>query len=136
MLKFFFGSELGNQTLDGISIPKMMNKMMLAVNEQGFEPIALILGPKFLELGLRKKDRDINRQVALFRDYAVKTIEKRVQEMKEKGFKEGDKKTGDLIEELYLNKALQANTKDEETFNYLELVEEFCTFFVAGTDTT
>jgi hypothetical protein len=70
---------------------------MFDVNEQGFEPVALALGPKFLELGLRAKDRDITRRVKLFRDYALKTIDDRVKELKEKGFKEGDKKTGDLI---------------------------------------
>jgi hypothetical protein len=31
----------------------------------------LALGPKFLELGLRAKDRDINRRVKLLRDYAA-----------------------------------------------------------------
>jgi cytochrome P450 len=97
MIKFFFGGELKGQTLDGVAIPLFITKLMFDVNEQGFEPVALALGPKFLELGLRAKDRDINRRVKLFRDYALKTIDDRVKELKEKGFKEGDKKTGDLI---------------------------------------
>jgi cytochrome P450 len=97
MIKFFFGTELKGQTLDGVAIPLFITKLMFDVNEQGFEPVALALGPKFLELGLRVKDRDINRRVKLFRDYALKTIDDRVKELKEKGFKEGDKKTGDLI---------------------------------------
>jgi cytochrome P450 len=97
MIKFFFGTELKGQTLDGVAIPLFITKLMFDVNEQGFEPVALALGPKFLELGLRAKDRDINRRVKLFRDYALKTIDDRVKELKEKGFKEGDKKTGDLI---------------------------------------
>jgi cytochrome P450 len=97
MIKFFFGTELKGQTLDGVAIPLFITKLMFDVNEQGFEPVALALGPKFLKLGLRVKDRDINRRVKLFRDYALKTIDDRVKELKEKGFKEGDKKTGDLI---------------------------------------
>jgi cytochrome P450 len=97
MIKFFFGTELKGRTLDGVTIPKFITQLMFDVNEQGFEPVALALGPKFLELGLRAKDRDITRRVKLFRDYALKTIDDRVKELKEKGFKEGDKKTGDLI---------------------------------------
>lgn len=56
--------------------------------------------------------------------------------MRSKNFKEGDKKTGDLIEEMYLTRSLNESSKDDDAFNYMELVEEFCTFFIAGTDTT
>jgi hypothetical protein len=37
--------------LDGVAIPKFITKLMFDVNEQGFEPVALALGPKFLGIG-------------------------------------------------------------------------------------
>lgn len=67
MMRFFFGGEIRGKTLDGMDLPAFLNKLMGDVNAQGFELPAILFGKKFLEMGIRAKDRDVSRRVRLFR---------------------------------------------------------------------
>jgi cytochrome P450 len=138
MMRFFFGEKnVKGKKLDGLDISKFLNKLMGDVDTQTFELPAVLFGMKFLELGLRAKDRDVNRRIRLFRSFAFDLIKRRVAELDE-ATAEGKAyhRTGDLIESLYLAKSLHDKTKTDDVYDYMELIEEFCTFFVAGTDTT
>ena len=69
------------EKLDGESISDFINTLNSDVNSQSIEPVTLLLGSKFLHAGLRKNDQSINRRALLFREYAKKNIEKRVEEV-------------------------------------------------------
>lgn len=135
MLKFFFGYVGEDKLLDGEEPSQFVNKLMMQTREQTVSPWFLLFGAKFFNWGLRKLDRDVNRKIEIFKQFALDIVGSRVKELKEKKFKREDKASGDLLEELYLSKALD-NDKSEDNFDHLELVEEFCGFFLAGTETT
>ena len=135
MLKFFFGYEGEDVLVDGEEPSQFVNKLMMQTRQQTLTVWFLLFGAKFFDCGLRKIDRDINRKIVVFKKFAMDIVASRVKELKEKNFKREDKAAGDLIEELYLSKALDS-AKDDETFDHLELIEEFCGFFLAGTETT
>jgi hypothetical protein len=63
------------------------------------------LGPKFTDLGILAKDRDINRRKKLFRAFAYNLVKNKFDELKKSNIKPGDKKNGNMIEELYLAKS-------------------------------
>ena len=43
--------------LEGKPLCLFMNQLIADVTQQGFDPLAFLLGVKFLKLGLRAKDR-------------------------------------------------------------------------------
>jgi cytochrome P450 len=141
MLQLFFGGDFKSQTLSSLPIPNFITKLIVDVNQQAFDPVALTFGSRFLDKGLRAKDKEINERGKLLREFVVGVVEERVEELKGRG-REGEgegglrKEAGDLVGELYLSDGLNEKGKSESAFNYLELVEEFCTFFMAGTDST
>jgi hypothetical protein len=50
-----------------------------------------ILGSRFTSLGLRSKDRDSNRRIALFRSWGLEFIQKKINIARENIKKEGTK---------------------------------------------
>ena len=57
-----------------------------------------ILGPKLLDSGIRQKDRDLNRRLALYKGWGYKLVNKRVEEIKKKIETYGESQTSnDLI---------------------------------------
>lgn len=57
--------------LEGKPLCLFMNQLIADVTQQGFDPISFLLGMKFLNLGLRAKDRDINRRLKVFKDWGL-----------------------------------------------------------------
>ena len=41
-----------------------------------------MFGAKFLDLGVRGKDRDINRRLKIYKDWVIETVKKRIEEVK------------------------------------------------------
>lgn len=78
MMRFFFGGDIRGKTLDGIDLSTFLNTLMGDVNAQGFELPAILFGKRFLELGIRAKDRDVSRRVKIFREFAFELIRQRV----------------------------------------------------------
>jgi len=106
-----------------MELSAFLNKLMADVNNQSLDIPAVLFGLKFLELGLRAKDRDIIRRVKLFKEFAFNLIEKRVSQLKEatangKIFV----KSGDMIESMYLANSLHREARSNEVYDYLELV--------------
>lgn len=145
MLECFFGSASTYQKINGQSVANFINKLNNDITLQNFELPILIFGTKFAELGLRKLDRDINQQIRLLRELATRLIKKRLSELDVSGPRE---KYQDIIEALVLkksfdknqgvlkNKSIKIKKEDADNYDFEELIEEFCTFFTAGTDTT
>jgi hypothetical protein len=60
MLQLFFGGDFKSQTLSSLPIPNFITKLIVDVNQQAFDPVALTFGSRFLDKGLRAKDKEIN----------------------------------------------------------------------------
>jgi len=67
--------------LDNLPIALFVNKLIADVVQQAFDPIPFIFGFGFLNLGLRSKDRDINRRIRLFREWGLSFIKAKVQKV-------------------------------------------------------
>ena len=80
-----------------------MKDLMTDVGNQIFVPINIILGPPFLNLGLTKNHRDVNRKIHIVREWSIKFIKKRICQIKsdmEKGIKKD--KADDIIEAIMM----------------------------------
>ena len=60
MLECFFGHKSSHEKINNVSIAKFMNNLNNDGASQGFTPYYLFFGTRFLNLGLRKIDKDIN----------------------------------------------------------------------------
>jgi hypothetical protein len=56
VLECFLGG-VTDVKLEGKPLCLFMNQLIADVTQQGFDPLAFLLGVKFLKLGLRAKDR-------------------------------------------------------------------------------
>ena len=79
MLSCFFGHELENEKIEGVSIPSFFSDIMGDINLQRGDLLYAVLGPKLLDSGIRQKDRDLNRRLKLYRSWGHKLIDKRVE---------------------------------------------------------
>jgi hypothetical protein len=105
MVRIFFGSDIKGKTLDGQKISQFVSDLVGDGQRQSQTLLAMLLGPKFVELGLREKDRDLSRRTKLFKAFAYDLVKNKSDELKKSNFKAGDKKNGNMIEELYLAKS-------------------------------
>ena len=96
---------------------------------QFLEILAQLFGMRYLNMGLWKAHRDINKRVGIYRAWAKNFIHQRI-EITKKEISEGKitKKTPKNIVGALL---LENPNHIEE-----EIVEEFLVFYIAGTDTT
>ena len=93
----------------------------------------MVLGVKFLNLGLRQNDRDINRRIKKFEEWGNNYVSKKIQNA-EANIEANPTKTPDnIIEAIVLNnrKAVEDDKIDNQS-----ILEEFKNFMLAGTDTT
>jgi hypothetical protein len=58
-----------------------MNRLTGDLNKQSMSPAGLILGVWITKLGLSAMDRDINRRVKQFRDYAFEIIKEKIDQL-------------------------------------------------------
>ena len=94
-----------------------------------------VFGAKFLDLGVREKDRDLNRRLKLYKEWGHKIVNERVEEVKEKIAKEGDSETSNDLIEAIIRTSLKKKGKRKRIYNYESIFDEFNTFFLAGFDT-
>jgi hypothetical protein len=55
-----------------------VNQLITDVTKNAFELLPMVFGVKFVSLGLRAKDRDVNRRIIIFREWGVKFIKNRI----------------------------------------------------------
>lgn len=80
ILECFLGGKSETVELDGKSLANFLITLINDTNIQSSSPLSMILGVKFLNLGLRAIDRDINRRLKLFTDWGIKYINLRLKE--------------------------------------------------------
>ena len=134
MIECFFGAKASGEKLDGKHVSVFVTDLVNDVSAQGQDFLYLLFGTKILDIGLKESFRDVNRRLRLFKQWASGVVAKRIQEAKEKlGEKKGSPE--DLIEAFVMSGHF-SSTSDDDGYNEDEIFEEFCTFFIAGTDTT
>ena len=63
-----------------------------------------MLGPKFLDLGIREKDRKANKKLAIYEAWGKSVVGDKIQKLKEQMERGGlGEKPKDLIEAVYRN---------------------------------
>lgn len=82
MVKLFFGSDSKERTLEGKKLATYFNDLVSDGYNQSQNILSLLLGPKFMDMGIRKSDRDINRRMKLFRAFAVDLVSNKMAELK------------------------------------------------------
>ena len=90
MLQCFFGKDMENEKIEGVSIPIFVQNLMGDISSETTDLPYIIFGVKFFNLGIRKKDRDINRRLKLYKSWGKQLVNERVEEIK-KRIEEGDK---------------------------------------------
>ena len=96
----------------------------------------MLFGTSFLNLGIRASDRKINRKIKIFKSFAKDLIQKRVEELQKSEPKEN---YTDIIEALTYHKMFKKEEKKSsktDEYDYDEFIDEFRTFYTAGTDTS
>ena len=73
--------------LDGMPLNKFITKLVDVATNQGAEVLVHVLGKRYLDLGVWKEHRDINKMVKLYGQWGRNFIEKRIKEEKEKAEK-------------------------------------------------
>ena len=53
------------------------------LTKQGEDPFYFFFGAKFFDLGVRSKDRDVNRRIKIFKSWASAIVQKRIKEIQE-----------------------------------------------------
>ena len=88
-------------------------------------------------MGLRSTDREINRRLRIYRAWAEKVVNERIEEIKEKK-KNGllSKEPKNLIEAIVRNNLKEDKKEGELTYSESDILAEFNTFFFAGVEST
>ena len=101
---------------------------------------AFLLGKNFHKWKLRKIDRDIAKGIEQFDNYAKNIIEELIKKIKNTGTFSESKDISGVIELLIksdkLTKEEGKDFDENDHYSEKELIDEFKTFFMAGTDTT
>lgn len=78
VMECFLGGAT-DETLEGKPVCLYMNQLIADVTLSAFELLPMILGVRFVSLGIRAKDRDINRRIKLFRTWGLQFIKARIE---------------------------------------------------------
>jgi len=129
--RLFFGEEFSKYRLRGIPVALFLADLIARMSKENFALHVMLFGSKVLDLGLTKTHRGILSDTKLFREFATEVIERKFAEVSVDPT--NAKKTRKNIVDLML--ANRAEDPKDQLSND-EIIEEFCTFFSAGMDTT
>lgn len=65
MMECFFGVGTSSDKVEGEWLATFLNKLNGDAMQRGFQPLSLLLGPKFLDAGLTQEDKSINRRIRI-----------------------------------------------------------------------
>ena len=74
IMECFFGVPATHERVKGQSFAAFFSRLISKVTHQQFSVPGLILGPKFLDLGLRACDREINQETKLYKSILLEKI--------------------------------------------------------------
>ena len=78
--ELFLGGNCSREEINGKKVAIFYIDLINDVNVQGKSPLAIIGGPKYLNIGVTKKDKDINRRIALLNAWGTTYVDKRLKE--------------------------------------------------------
>ena len=84
MINVFFGKRMQSDRIEGKTVFTYAKEVIGDLIAQRRDFFYFLLGSKFLELGIRKKDREMNRKVALYEAWGKKVVGDKVSEIKAK----------------------------------------------------
>ena len=117
MIDGFFGKGIQVDRIEDKTVFSYAKEVLEELITQRQDPLYFLLGPKFLELGIRKKDRQMNRKVALYEAWGKKDVRDKVSEVKAKAERgELGEKPHDLIEAIVMN-SLKEKKGDELVYD-------------------
>lgn len=64
------------------SIFEFLQKLIGDMNSQSLQLGCLLFGPKFLNLGLTKKDKSVNDRLKIYKAWGKQVLDERVEEIK------------------------------------------------------
>ena len=97
------------------------------LGKQALNPTSIILSPKLPTYCLTSFDRKVERNVKLYKKFIKHFVEDRIYEIKE-----GKSKKEDYVSQKY-----KSVSEEERTPEFIQnLIQDFSTLFIAGTDTT
>ena len=135
MVDCFFGENIKDEKIEGKGIFQFAKEIMGESMTQR-DIFYFLLGLKFINLGIRKKDRVLNRKIAIYEAWGKKVIEDKIAGIKDKAERgELGKKPNDLIEAIVRN-SMKEKKENELGYDNQSIFDEFRTFFFAGVDTT
>ena len=78
ILDCFFGHNFLDEKIEGVHVSAFVQKLIGDLTLQNVDPAYIILGLNFVKLGLRKKDKDINRRLKLYKAWGNDFVQKKV----------------------------------------------------------
>jgi len=129
--RLFFGEEFSKYRLRGVPVTLFLADLIARMSKENFSLNVMLFGSRVLDLGLTKTHRDILSDTKLFRDFATEIIERKFAEVSI------DPKTAKKTRKNIIDVMLASRAEDpKDQLSDDEIIEEFCTFFSAGMDTT
>ena len=133
-MECFLGGEAHKTTIEGQKTNIFIINMLDEFIDQMLEPISLVLGQSFLKMGLRARDRQINRKIQSYNRWGASFMQKKLRNLESLNDQENPK---DLIQAILAhNKECELKGHLEDVYSADDLLDEFKIFMVAGTDTT
>ena len=80
ILEIFLGGSK-HEIIAGQQAGHFVNQLSNDLYTQSFVPINLILGPKFLELGITESQRELKKRVSIYKGWGHEFIRKRTEQI-------------------------------------------------------
>ena len=103
LLCCFFGKSFSEEKIEGKSIFEFIQTLIGDISSQTADPIYLLFGCQFLELGIRSKDRSINERLKIYKAWVKEVVNEKVEKVKKKVEDGEDENSQDLIEAIIRN---------------------------------
>lgn len=85
MFESFFGIETTKEKIKDKPAAIFLSNLMKEINQQTFKIPSLLLGEKYLELGLTAKDKMINSDLKIIKEFAKEKIKSRLKLLQKEG---------------------------------------------------
>ena len=130
--RLFFGNSFATVSYNGNSLPKAITKTEATISVEQQEIWANLFGPNFIRAGILPQHKRLMSDISGIRALCKSLI---AQEKEKKALKKTDESQGDYP--TLLERLLDHQEKAEYgTFTDDDIIDDFLTFFLAGTDTT
>eukprot|EP01017_Pseudomicrothorax_dubius_P020471 TRINITY_DN2232_c0_g4_i4.p1 TRINITY_DN2232_c0_g4~~TRINITY_DN2232_c0_g4_i4.p1 ORF type:complete len:518 (+),score=106.42 TRINITY_DN2232_c0_g4_i4:281-1834(+) len=132
----FLGEEISKHKYKNEPVSVAFSKMLAKMGgRQKFQFHIRFFGNFMSKLGLTEIDREINQDKAFMNEFARHFIEARRKEIEERQSSHTPERSKDIIETIILHNEKNKD-KPSEIISDNEIIHNFLTFILAGTDTT